>query len=97
MEKSIFIGILLAFAAGAAEARPPSEYRGMLLYENNCRFCHYRFLHYRPQRKVHSLTELERQIAIWQAEIHLDWDAEDLADVRSYLNRLYYGFPDSRP
>ena len=97
MKTSTLLGILLALATFGSEARPPSAYRGMLLYENNCHYCHYRFLHYRPRHKVRSMADLQHQIAIWQAEIGLDWDADDVADVQRYLNRLYYGFPDTGP
>jgi len=89
--------IPLIFSALTTELQAGDIYRGMLLYENNCHHCHYRFLHYRPHRKVRSLAELQRQIAIWQNEIGLDWNAEDIADVQAYLNRRYYRIPEFTP
>ena len=96
MRKTHLLGILLGLGISASQPQAGEVYRGMLLYENNCHACHYRFLHHRPQRKVRSLGELARQIVIWQAEVGLDWNAEDIADVQAYLNRRYYRFPEFR-
>ncbi len=97
MRKTTLLWLLLAFTAAASPLHAGEVYRGMLLYENNCHACHNRFLHYRPHREVRSLDNLQRQIAIWQNEIGLDWNAEDIADVQAYLNRRYYRFPEFRP
>ncbi len=97
MRKPCLFWILLILSMSAVEPQAGEVYRGLLLYENNCHACHYRFLHYRPHREVRSLAELRRRIAISQNEIGLDWDAEDIDDVRAYLNRRYYRFPEFRP
>ena len=84
----LLAGLVYAASVGAVE-----PYRGKLLYENHCYYCHYRNVHFRPRRKVHSLDDLQRQIWIWQEEMGLDWRRRDVADVLAYLNWLYYGFP----
>lgn len=84
--------VLLTGFVYAASADTVDPYRGKLLYENHCLYCHYRNVHFRPRRKVRSLDELQRQICNWQEEMELDWRRRDVADVLSYLNWLYYGF-----
>lgn len=85
--------LLLALLVYAASAGAVEPYRGKLLYENHCWYCHYRNVHFRPRRKVRSLDNLQRQIRIWQEALGLDWTRHDVADVLAYLNWLYYGFP----
>jgi len=84
---------LVACMVMASSASAVEPYRGKLLYENHCWYCHYRNIHFRPRRKVHSLGDLQRQIWIWQQELGLEWNRRDVADVLAYLNWLYYGFP----
>jgi hypothetical protein len=97
MRQDIAIWPLLICLAGPGVSQAGEAYRGMLLYENNCHACHYHFLHYRPRRKARSLDDLQRQIVIWQNAIGLNWNAEDIADVATYLNRRYYRFPQFTP
>lgn len=35
------------------------------------------------------------QVRRWQATILLNWDDDDIASAASYLNRMYYRFPDT--
>ncbi len=90
----VYIILLASFVLS-----PPSgavePYRGNLLYDNFCYYCHYRNIHFRPRSKVRSLDDLAHQIDIWQAELRLDWSWRDIADVQAYLNWLYYGYPYS--
>ena len=91
-----FRSLLILFLAGlvyAASSNAVEPYRGKLLYENHCYYCHYRNIHFRPRRKVHSLEDLRREIWLWQGEMELQWQRRDVADVLAYLNWLYYGFP----
>lgn len=68
--------------------------RGRLLYENFCYHCHITEIHYRVNSRVDSLGMLVHMVALWQEEMQLGWRAEDVADVTSYLNWVYYRFPD---
>lgn len=68
--------------------------RGRLLYENFCHHCHMTEIHYRVNSKVDSWAELLHMVATWQEEMRLRWQAEEVADVASYLNWVYYRFPN---
>jgi hypothetical protein len=41
------------------------------------------------------MDSLRFQVRRWQASIGLDWTEDEIADVVSYLNAAYYGFPDA--
>ena len=87
---------LVIFAAlhiPAAEAANPI--RGYLLYENFCHHCHITEIHYRVKSDVGSRDELLHMVDMWQAEMHLGWRKEEIADVASYLDWAYYRFPGS--
>jgi hypothetical protein len=72
-----------------------SPVRGRLLYENFCYHCHMTEIHYRVNSEVDSWGKLLHMVTMWQEEMRLGWRAEEVADVASYLNWVYYGFPDS--
>ncbi len=84
--------LLAATLVTTAEAASPM--RGQMLYENFCYHCHMTEIHYRVNSKVDSWGKLLHTVSMWQQEMGLGWRAEELADVASYLNRVYYGFPD---
>ena len=84
--------LLLAPAASAV-----SPMRGQLLYENFCYHCHISEIHYRVDSDLHSWGGLLHKVAVWQEEMRLGWRAEEVADVASYLNWIYYGFADGGP
>jgi hypothetical protein len=84
--------LLAALLVPTAEAA--SALRGRLLYENFCYHCHITEIHYRVNSRVDSLGKLVHMVALWQEEMQLGWRAEDVADVTSYLNWVYYRFPD---
>ena len=73
--------------------RAENPMRGQLLYENWCSHCHLTEIHYRVARKVDSWDKLLQMVRVWQGEMQLGWQAEDILDVASYLNRRYYRFP----
>jgi len=80
----IMVGVL-APPAGAA-----SSERGQLLYENHCMGCHESVVHVRERRSAKTLAELRGEIARWAEELKLEWRADEIDDVRDYLNSRYY-------
>lgn len=86
------IGVLVAVLLAPA-ARAENPVRGRMLYENWCHHCHLTEIHYRVGSKVDSWEKLLQMVGIWQGEMRLGWQAEDIADVASYLNGRYYRFP----
>ena len=85
----------LAFLLLAPNTRAANPLRGQLLYDSFCHHCHLSEIHYRVGSKVTSWGKLLKMVAIWQGEMQLGWQAEDIADVASYLDRRYYRFPST--
>ena len=81
---------VLLLVPSTRAANPP---RGQLLYEGFCHHCHLSEVHYRVGTKVNSWGKLLQLVAVWQGEMQLGWQAEEIADVASYLNRRYYRIP----
>jgi hypothetical protein len=46
----------------------------------------------RPNRRVHSLEALKRQVNLCKNNLEITWFDDDVADVVAYLNRSYYKF-----
>lgn len=88
---SLLVPLLLAI--------PPVEAgsvdRGRLLYDNFCYHCHISEIHYRAGSAIRAWTDLLRVVAMWQQEMGLGWTGEDVADVASWLNQVYYDLPDA--
>lgn len=78
-----------------AYAADPS--RGELLYGTNCVACHTAQMHWRDQRLATDWKTLNVQVRRWQKAVRLDWNEQDIGAVASYLNQLYYEFPEPNP
>ena len=68
--------------------------RGQLLYENHCLVCHTSVVHIRDKRKAASLGAISNWVVRWSAELKLNWTADEINDVASYLNQRYYQFTE---
>ena len=84
--------LLAALLVPTAEAASPL--RGRLLYENFCYHCHMTEIHYRVNSEADSWGKLMQLVSMWQEEMRLGWHTEEVEDVASYLNWVYYRFPD---
>jgi mono/diheme cytochrome c family protein len=71
--------------------------RGELLYETHCIGCHSTQVHWRDQRLAVDWITLNTQVRRWQSTVRLDWSDEDVTAVASYLNKLFYDFPERDP
>jgi len=69
------------------------ESRGELLYATHCSACHTSEIHWRERKLATDWSSLKVQVRRWQANIGLDWNEQEIADVAHYLNALHYGFP----
>ena len=68
------------------------ESRGALLYEAHCNACHGTEMHWRSKRLATDWASLLNEVRRWQAGLY--WSDAEIADVASYLNKRYYGFPE---
>lgn len=84
--------MFVAFVA-AAEDTTADKWRGELLYTTHCIACHTAQAHWRIDRLATDWTSLKFQVKRWQANIALGWSENDVIDVASYLNGLFYHFP----
>lgn len=80
--------------AGLQDAAAADIARGELLYGTHCVACHTTQMHWRDQRLAKDWKSLNAQVRRWQDAVQLNWDDEDIASTASYLNRLYYQFPE---
>jgi hypothetical protein len=87
--------VVLVTALLVPDIQAASPLRGRLLYENFCHHCHMTEIHFRVNSKVDSWGKLLHLVAIWQQEMELGWRAQEVMDVASYLNRVYYRLPGS--
>ena len=81
------IGVLLA-PAGAADLE-----RGQLLYNARCVGCHDQSVHNRAARKALSIEGIRSQVRRWDAFLGGAWRDDEVNDVASYLNELFYQYP----
>jgi mono/diheme cytochrome c family protein len=92
--RTICLALTLLFAAGSAAAQAAGDAaRGKSLYETHCGGCHYERLHDRPRERslVHSLADLQGEVAKRAALTGRPFTHEDLNDIAEYLNQSYYG------
>ena len=84
---AMLIGVLLA-PAGAADLE-----RGKLLYSARCVGCHDQSVHNRAARKALTIEGIRSQVRRWDAFLGGAWRDDEVSDVASYLNELFYQYP----
>src|SRR4030095_1045171 len=67
--------------------------RGKLLYNARCVGCHDQSVHNRTARKALTIEGIRAQVRRWDAFLGGAWREEEVNDVASYLNELFYGYP----
>jgi len=96
--RMVIVTFLLASVCTKAHADTEGERsRGELLYSTHCIACHTSHVHWREQRLATDWASLKYQVNRWQSNTGLGWNAEDIDAVSTYLNALYYHFPDKTP
>ena len=66
--------------------------KGAALYKKECTACHGSEVFTRPDRRVTSLTALNRQVRQCNHALEKKWFDEDINAVVSYLNQQFYKF-----
>ena len=87
--------LVLIFFCGTLSAEPakpqsPDIQRGELLYGNHCSGCHESEVHIRKKHKAKNVGDIQKQVARWASELHLNWSAADIKDVTHFLHQRYY-------
>ena len=74
---------------------PPAiaEGRGQLLYDTHCVGCHSQQVHWRDKRAARDWPGLRAQVVRWQANLGLDWSADEIEAVSRHLNARHYRYP----
>jgi len=86
------LAIGLALAAGAPAEAGDFE-RGKTLYNARCVGCHDKSVHNRDARKALTVEGIKAQVRRWDAFLQGAWRNEEVNDVTTYLNALYYRYP----
>ena len=89
---SLLSTAVLAFGfTGSASAADAA--RGKLLYDTRCGACHNTSVHQSTSRKATSLPGVRAQVVRWGEQLGTSWGTEDIEDITTYLNDLYYRLP----
>lgn len=80
-------------AAASTAQTAPTPPNGALLYETYCVSCHTTQIHWRDRKLARDYASLSRQVMRWQANVGLQWSAEDIDEVARYLNATIYHYP----
>jgi mono/diheme cytochrome c family protein len=88
---AIVLGLALFFFTSAVGAGDLD--RGQLLYQARCVGCHDQSVHNRAARKATTVEGIRAQVKRWDGAMGGAWQEDELNDVTTYLNELYYKFP----
>jgi len=92
---TILIGTALLLVAALSGAAPTTgASRGELLYTTYCIGCHTTQVHWRDGKRATSWPGLKVEVRRWQKTAGLSLEDDDIDAVASYLNGLYYHFPE---
>ena len=86
------------FRGGALQPGPGAGGRrrlraGKLLYNARCVGCHDKSVHNREARKALTIEGIRAQVRRWDAFTGGAWREDEVNDVTSYLNELFYRYP----
>lgn len=70
----------------------PADEAGTALVEQHCVSCHGSEVYTRPDRRIHSLADLEGQVRRCTANLQIQWFDDEILAVTDHLNRSYYRF-----
>jgi mono/diheme cytochrome c family protein len=87
--------LMLAAFLAAGQSPGPEQPRGELLYSTYCIGCHTTQVHWREKRLATDWASLKFQVNRWQQNAAPGLGEDDIAAIASYLNGLYYHFPDA--
>ena len=82
----------LVLATGAPALAGDFE-RGKTLYSARCVGCHDKSVHNREARKALTIGGIKAQVRRWDAFLNGAWGNDEVNDVTTYLNELYYRYP----
>ena len=86
--------LMLAAALAAGQGAKTGAARGELLYTTYCIGCHTTQVHWRDGRRATSWPALKTEVRRWQKTAGASLKDDDIDAVASYLNGLYYHFPE---
>jgi len=84
----VIVGAALVAPVGAADLE-----RGKLLYNARCVGCHDKSVHNREARKALTIEGIRAQVRRWDAFTGGAWREDEVNDVTTYLNELFYRYP----
>jgi len=84
--------ITATLASASTLSMAADSAHGKALQQKNCMSCHDDGVYTRKERKITSLTGLDKQVRRCELSLGLQWFDDDVEDVVSYLNESFYKF-----
>ena len=78
-----------------AQAAAASIEHGKILLEQHCTRCHDTRVFTRPDRRIHSLEALKKQVERCELNVPVHWPQSDVDDVVAYLDTTFYKFGEA--
>jgi len=87
------ICVLCLLAASAATPALAEPFNAQAFHEASCTACHDSGVYTRENRRVDSMTRLESQVRMCDANLKTGLFDDDIAALVEHLNTAYYKFP----
>jgi len=93
MKKIAFITVLSSLSVILSPTLFASDIEnGKKLYEANCHGCHDSRIHTRPNRIIHTYSDLVNRVKFCDNAAKTHFTEAQMADVSDYLNSAFYKF-----
>lgn len=93
MKKIVFITVLSSLSVILSPTLFASDIEnGKKLYEANCHGCHDSRIHTRPNRIIHTYSDLVNRVKFCDSAAKTHFTETQMADVTDYLNSAFYKF-----
>ncbi len=93
MKQGVVLFLAVIFGVLGAPASAADFERGKLLYSARCVGCHDKSVHNREARKALTVEGIRAQVRRWDSFLNGAWREDEVNDVTSYLNEMFYGYP----
>lgn len=93
MKKILLVAAISSLSLVLSPASFASDIaNGKKLYEANCHGCHDSSIHTRPNRIIHTYSDLVNRVKFCDNAAKTGFTAPQMADVTDYLNSAFYKF-----
>ena len=86
------VGALLGALCAACGAPPSGDSANGAKLHDSCLGCHGTELYVAADAKVKTLSDLKKEVEIWNDRMNPKFDEQEVEDITAYLNSTYYKF-----